>query len=121
PSGTEQSTLLFAGDFYIGPNHPFEDGCDLFAPAIIELIRQSTFSIVNFEGTLLAEGSQAISKEGPHLALDPRAPALLKSVGFHGIGLANNHAMDYGVESLRHTLRQCEDCSLKHVGAGSTS
>lgn len=119
PSRTEQSTLLFAGDFYLGPNHPFQDGSDLFASGIIELLRHSAFSMVNFEGTLAAEGSQAIPKEGPHLALDQRAPAVLKSAGFHGIGLANNHAMDYGVESLRHTLQICADCGLRHVGANS--
>jgi hypothetical protein len=121
PSETGQSTLLFAGDFYLKPNHPFQGPSDLFAPEIIALVQQSAFSIVNFEGILRARDSRSIPKEGPPLALDQRAPALLKSVGFHGIGLANNHTMDYGVESLRHTLRICADCDLKHVGAGFNS
>ena len=121
PNGNEQPNLLFAGDFYLRPDHRFHSRCDLFAPEIMELVQQSTFSVVNFEGTLAAGDNQGISKEGPHLALNHRAPALLKSAGFRGITLANNHAMDYGVEALRTTLRLCEDWGLHHVGAGFNS
>ncbi len=121
PNQTDQPTLLFAGDFYLRPHHSLQDQSDLFAPAILGFVQESTFSIVNFEGTIPARDSQAIHKEGPHLSMDQRAPALLKSVGFRGIALANNHAMDYGVEALRHTLRVCADCGLSHVGAGFNS
>ena len=117
-SANEEPSLLFAGDFYLRPDHLFQDRRDLFAPAIIKLIQQSSFSVVNFEGTLTAGDNQGIRKEGPHLELDHRAPSLLKSAGFHAITLANNHAMDYGVEALRHTLQVCGDCGLHHVGAG---
>ncbi len=121
PNRIEGSTLLFAGDFFLRPDHIFQDRGDLFAPAIIEMVKQSTFSIVNFEGTLTARDSQKIAKEGPHLALGQGAPELLKSVGFDGVTLANNHAMDYGVEALRHTLRVCAECGLYCVGAGFDS
>jgi poly-gamma-glutamate synthesis protein (capsule biosynthesis protein) len=117
-SENQQPSLLFAGDFYLRPDHLVQDRCDLFAPAMIELVQQSTFSVVNFEGTIPAENSQGICKEGPHLAFNHRAPALLRSAGFDGITLANNHAMDYGVEALQHTLQVCADCGLRHVGAG---
>jgi hypothetical protein len=120
-SENEQPSLLFAGDFYLRPDHSFQDQCDFFAPAMIGLVQQSNFSVVNFEGTIPVEDSRGIRKEGPHLALNHRAPALLKSAGFHGITLANNHAMDYGVEALRHTLQVCGDCDLHHVGAGLQS
>jgi hypothetical protein len=118
---SEKSTLLFVGDFYLRPEHSFKDPCDLFAPAIVRLIQQSTISIVNFEGTLAPKNGKQIRKEGPHLALDQRAPTLLKAVGFQGISLANNHAMDYGVEGLQHTLQISADCGLYHVGAGFSS
>ncbi len=121
PKAAKESTLLFAGDFYLRPGHSFQDQRDLFTPAITRVVQQSTFSIVNFEGTLRAGDTQAIRKEGPHLALDPRAPALLKSAGFQAVALANNHAMDYGMEALRHTLRVCADCGLNPVGVGTNS
>jgi hypothetical protein len=120
-SGNEQPSLLFAGDFYLRPDHPFQNPSDLFAPATIELVQQSTFSVLNFEGTLAAGDDRGIRKEGPHLALHHRAPALLKSAGFHGITLANNHAMDYGADALRRTLQACADCGLQYAGAGFNS
>jgi Bacterial capsule synthesis protein PGA_cap len=121
PDRTEESTLLFAGDFYLRAGHSLQDHIDLFDPAIMGLVQQSTFSIVNFEGTIPTADSQAIHKAGPHLAIDQRGPALLKSVGFRGITLANNHAMDYGVEALRRTLQLCANCGLSHVGAAFNS
>jgi poly-gamma-glutamate synthesis protein (capsule biosynthesis protein) len=113
--------LLFAGDFYLRPQHSFQDQRDLFAPEIGGLVRQSAFSVVNFEGTLRAGNNPGIRKEGPHLALHHSAPALLKSVGFRGISLANNHAMDYGAEGLRRTLGVFDECGLSHAGAGFNS
>lgn len=121
PDHPKESALLFAGDFYLRGGHSLQDQGDLFDPVIMRLVQQSTVSIVNFEGTIPTGDSQAIHKEGPHLAIDQRGPALLKSVGFRGIALANNHAMDYGVEALRNTLHLCADCGLSHVGAGFNS
>jgi Bacterial capsule synthesis protein PGA_cap len=121
PDHPKESTLLFAGDFYLRRGHSVQDQRDLFDAVIMELVQQSTFSIVNFEGTIATRESRAIDKEGPHLAIDQRGPSLLKSVGFRGIALANNHAMDYGVEALRNTLHLCADSGLSHVGAGFNS
>lgn len=120
-SGNEQPSLLFAGDFYLRPDHLVQNPTDIFAPATIELVQQSSFSVLNFEGTLAAGDDRGIRKEGPHLALHHRAPALLRSAGFHGITLANNHAMDYGEDALRRTLQACADCGLQHAGAGFNS
>jgi len=85
PNGNERPSLLFAGDFYLRPDHLFQNRYDLFAPEMIGLIQQSTFSVVNFEGTLTAGDNPGIDKEGPHLALNHRAPALLKSAGYSDV------------------------------------
>jgi Bacterial capsule synthesis protein PGA_cap len=116
-----EATVLFAGDFYVRPDHTVADQGALFSPETAAVIRESTFSIVNFEGTLRPAGSKGIDKEGPHLALHSDAPALLRSVGFHAICLANNHAMDYGAEALRHTIEISEKCGLLYAGAGLNS
>ena len=118
PDGDEQTSVLFAGDFYIRPDHSLRRGDDLFDPAIIQLIRQSSSSLVNFEGTLNQQGYPGILKEGPRLALHAGAPALLSSAGFRAVTLANNHAMDYGAEGLADTIRVCTESGLQHVGAG---
>lgn len=121
PNPAGHPTLLFAGDFYLQPGHSFQDRCDLFSPSIIALVQQSTWSVVNFEGTIITRDSKTIRKVGPHLALDGRAPELLQSVGFHALTLANNHAMDYGIDALRHTLQVGTECGLSHIGAGLNS
>src|SRR5579864_3761114 len=118
PDADEQSSVLFAGDFYIRPDHSLRRGDDLFDPAIVQLIRQSSSSLVNFEGTLNQQGYPGILKEGPRLALHAGAPAVLSSAGFRAVTLANNHAMDYGAEGLADTIRVCTESGLQHVGAG---
>ena len=118
PDTDEQSSVLFAGDFYIRPDHFLRGGDDLFDPAIVQLIRQSSSSLVNFEGTLNQQGYPGILKEGPRLALHAGAPAVLSSAGFRAVTLANNHAMDYGAEGLADTIRVCTESGLQHVGAG---
>lgn len=118
PDGDEQSSLLFAGDFFIRPDHPLHGGNNLFDPAIVQLIRESSFPIVNFEGTLNQQGNGGIPKEGPRLALHAGAPAVLSSAGFRAVTLANNHAMDYGAEGLADTIRVSTESGLQHVGAG---
>src|SRR5690349_13958773 len=119
PDSDEQFSVLFAGDCYIRPDHRLRHGDDLFDPAIVQLLRQSTFSIVNFEGTLNQQGYPGIPKEGPRLALHAGAPAVLNSAGFRAVTLANNHAMDYGAEGLADTIRVCTESGLQHVGAGT--
>ena len=118
PDSDEQSSVLFAGDFYISPDRALRHGEDLFDPAIVQLVRQSAFSIVNFEGTLNQQNYFGIPKEGPRLALHSGAPAVLSSAGFRAVTLANNHAMDYGAEGLADTIRVCTESGLQHVGAG---
>lgn len=116
--GEKQTSLLFAGDFYVRPDHMLRVSDDLFDAGFAGLVRQSSFAIVNFEGALNRLGSPGIRKEGPHLALHPEAPALLRAAGFRALTLANNHAMDYGPEALRDTLQVCRDCGLQFAGAG---
>jgi hypothetical protein len=120
-SGSSQTSLLFAGDFYLRPGYSFQDPSKLIDSALLGIIQDAKFSTVNFEGTLAHEHGKKVAKKGPHLALDETAPELLKSIGFHSVTLANNHAMDYGVEALRHTTQRCVDCRLGYVGAGFNS
>jgi hypothetical protein len=116
--GSGDSSILFAADFWVRPEHSIHQPDDLFSPEILQLVQQSTFAVVNFEGSIRPGGSEGIPKSGPHLAMHQCAPQILKSCGFHACTLANNHAMDYGAEALRDALRLCNDCDLQHVGAG---
>ncbi len=113
-----ESSILFAADFWVRPEHSIHKPDDLFSPEILKVIQQSGFAVVNLEGSVTPGGIKGIPKSGPHLAMHQCAPQVLKSCGFHACTMANNHAMDYGAEALQHAMRLCKDCDLQYVGAG---
>jgi poly-gamma-glutamate synthesis protein (capsule biosynthesis protein) len=49
------------------------------------------------------------------------AAAALAHAGFNAIGLANNHALDFGPAALVDSIRQLRSANLTVVGAGSTT
>lgn len=67
----------------------------------------------------LCRDQRAIAKSGPNLQADPACARALAEAGFHVVGLANNHIMDYGSGGLTDTLAACERLGLKTCGAGA--
>jgi hypothetical protein len=49
----------------------------------------------------------------------PRAVGALRKAGFDLVGLANNHALDYGRVGLRDTIRYVRDAGIRTMGAGA--
>lgn len=85
---------------------------------LLPILRESDLNIVNVE-CVLGEKGQPIPKAGPCLRGDEAASvAALKGVPFHVATLANNHSMDYGPESLEHTLAVLKGAGVRTVGAG---
>jgi poly-gamma-glutamate capsule biosynthesis protein CapA/YwtB (metallophosphatase superfamily) len=48
----------------------------------------------------------------------PQAVDVLRHIGVDAVTLANNHALDFGVDALDDTLRRLDDAGIAHVGAG---
>lgn len=44
--------------------------------------------------------------------------SLLRAAGVDGVSLANNHALDYGVEGLTRTMALCDEAGVLRAGAG---
>ena len=82
-----------------------------------ELLRGSDLNVVNFEAPVRAAGTEQIDKVGPCLFHEETAPKVLEDAGFNVITLANNHAMDYGAESLLLTKGLFKNCTV--TGAGT--
>lgn len=78
----------------------------------------SDFNIANFETTIPASGAKAIEKVGPNLSCGQSSIEALKWLGIDTLTLANNHAGDYGPESLLHTIGLLNKSEIAHVGAG---
>lgn len=85
---------------------------------LLAVFQQSDLNVVNVE-CVIGEAGAPIPKAGPCLKgeIDIAIPAL-KAVPFHVATLANNHAMDYGPESLDFTIRALQAEGISTVGAG---
>lgn len=85
---------------------------------LLPVFRESDLNVVNVE-CVLGDAGAPIPKAGPCLKGDAGvALAALKAASFHVATLANNHAMDYGPESLEATIKTLEGAGIATVGAG---
>lgn len=100
------------GDFAINDFPKFHISLDLKS-----LIDTATFNVVNIESPVRKENAPCIKKVGPCMCNDALAPQVLEETGFNVFILANNHAMDYGEESLLHTASLFKNSTV--VGAGA--
>lgn len=85
------------------------------------LLAAADWSMVNLE-TALADDESGLSKQPKlYTFLTGRAfPEMLQREGIDVVSLANNHAMDYGVEGMERTLAIRDASTLPMVGVGRT-
>lgn len=62
----------------------------------------------------------AIDSKMPHWTsrMEPSAAKILRSIGFDAMGLANNHAWDYGEEGLHSSRKHLQEAGIKPFGTG---
>jgi len=117
-----EATVLFAGDTaeiddalpileQKGFQYPFVD--------TIDLIRDADLSVANLEAPITDGGRRRRSVPGDYIYRAPsQSAAALAWAGFDVLGLANNHALDYGDEGLADTIALAERNGMVTVGAG---
>jgi poly-gamma-glutamate synthesis protein (capsule biosynthesis protein) len=118
------ATLLFAGDTaqiddalpilqQKGFQYPFVDTLDL--------IRDADVAVANLEAPITAGGRKRLSVPGDYIyRAPPESANALAWAGFDVLGLANNHALDYGAEGLADTIALLQKAGVVTVGAGAT-
>ncbi|MEL4504930.1 CapA family protein [Luteococcus sp. H138] len=86
------------------------------------LLAAADFSMVNLE-TALAEDASGLGKQPKmYTFLTGSAfPRMLQHEGVDLVSLANNHAMDYGVEGMRRTLAIKQASRLPMIGVGAST
>ena len=88
----------------------------------LDLVRGATLAFTNLEVTLLNADRvrDAENRPTPRWIFAPaRDAARLRDAGFDVVSLANNHAMDFGADGLRSTLRALDGAGIVHAGAGA--
>jgi poly-gamma-glutamate synthesis protein (capsule biosynthesis protein) len=108
--------LAFAGDLYLSADRGPRAAGDCLDVPLLEILHHSCFAMVNLEGPC-GLGDRLL-KSGPSLRQHPDAVRLARELGFHAVGLANNHIMDFGAGALRQTLEACRQAGLQTCGAG---
>ena len=109
-------SVVFVGDVMLdnGPGNVVAAGKDPFA-ACAELLLDADFTVGNLECVLGKGGKQILKSYTFRGAAD--SPQFLKPY-FSVLGVANNHAMDFGPEGLVECLAVLDRAGIPHVGGG---
>lgn len=83
---------------------------------VAPLLRGADLALGNLE-CVIADGGTP--RPGPYRLRAPLpAAGILREAGFDLLGLANNHALDYGSEGLAETVSRLHEAGIGTVGAG---
>ncbi|MBO6147411.1 MAG: CapA family protein [Lachnospiraceae bacterium] len=118
-------TIIFAGDMnfdrhyanmnaLLGRGGEIADGLD---GDIMYALRTADIAMINNEFPYSDRGSPTPGKKFTFRA-DPSTVHYLNDMGVDIVGLANNHAYDYGPDALLDTLDTLSGANIRYVGAG---
>lgn len=121
----DQVTLSFVGDVgfakgYATINKYRSNGEDIHKSiddGVLSLMQSSDIMMANNEFPYSDRGTPTPNKTFTFRA-DPRDVHIMKDMGVDIVGLANNHAYDYGPDALIDTIDTLNDARLPFVGAG---
>jgi hypothetical protein len=119
PLAKPAATLVFGGDVMLGRScaTKIENGIDPFG-GIATMLRGASFAAANLECTIsnLGDSSQRYAFRAPE-----RSAQLLHRAGFRAMGLANNHALDFGAAALDDCAVRLFREQIQPIGVGKPS
>jgi poly-gamma-glutamate capsule biosynthesis protein CapA/YwtB (metallophosphatase superfamily) len=91
----------------------------MVAPEVLALLGDADLVVLNLECCISERGRPWAAPGKPFFfRAPPRAVELLVLLGTDCVTLANNHALDYGVDALADTLAHLAAADIAAVGAG---
>ena len=117
--------LALAGDTMLGrlvAEHLEADpGVPLFSDDLVAILREADAFVLNLECAISDRGTRWPNPTKPYFfRAPPAAIDVLVDLGVDCVTLANNHALDYGVEALIDTVDLLVAVGIGVVGAGRT-
>lgn len=118
----EDFTMFFTGDVML------ENCKSIYAQKgvtgiITSFLKQemvnADMTVINNEFPFSTRGEQAPDKQFT-FRVDPSYVSVLLDMGVDVASLANNHALDFGVDALLDTFTTLDDAGIPYVGAGQT-
>jgi hypothetical protein len=127
PAKTNESiTIAAVGDIMLGSPYPNEtrmppnDGADLLK-GVTPILSAADIAFGNLEGPIVDTGTSVKCSPGSTKCFAFRMPTrygqYLKAAGFDVMGVANNHAGDFGEAGRLSTLRVLDEQDIKHAGS----
>jgi poly-gamma-glutamate capsule biosynthesis protein CapA/YwtB (metallophosphatase superfamily) len=117
PSAAEFS-LSLAGDSIIMTPASVHGSDPRFAK-LRDVIRGSDAAFTNLEGTFPGRNSYPAAEfRATWIAVDPAMLKELQWIGFNLFSIANNHAMDFGIDGLLNTMEGLKSAGAVYAGVG---
>ena len=113
--------IIAVGDIMLGGSAAPEMarfGYDYPFAHVRNLLNGADVVFGNLEGPLTDAGEPERDKRYVFRSPPAQVAPALAAAGFNVVSLANNHAMDYGVEGLQQTLLALSAAGIEHAGAG---
>lgn len=118
-------TVCFAGDINLDDNwgttvfmDSQENGIyDCISKELLKSMQEADIMCLNNEFTF-STGGEKIPGKLYHFRANPSRVEVLKEMGVDVVKLANNHACDYGGQSLLDTMETLESVGIEYIGAG---
>jgi poly-gamma-glutamate capsule biosynthesis protein CapA/YwtB (metallophosphatase superfamily) len=94
---------------------------EVWSPALRELCLSCELVVCNLECCISERGERTSRIRGKpfFFRAPPAAVESLRAIGVSAVGLANNHALDYGERALLDTLELLRDSGIEAAGAGA--
>lgn len=113
--------ILFASDMSFNDFlcYPGKEQAQKTMQETAKYFRSADFSILNLENIVGDEKEYTpIIKSGPNLISEDSFIDYVDVLHPTAVGLANNHAGDFGGEALMHTIKLLDEKGYSHTGAG---
>lgn len=127
PPNEEYEPIVFAavGDIMLGTAFPDESrlppyGGKLLLAEVAPILSAADVAFGNLEGPMIDEGATKKCPPDSTRCYAFRVPTrygeLLKEAGFDVMSLANNHALDFGIEGRKSSMRVLDRLGIAHSG-----
>ncbi|WP_434311297.1 CapA family protein [Hominifimenecus sp. rT4P-3] len=120
----EPIVIRFAGDFCLAEGFAITDALDrrgdirkCFSEDLLGLMSDADLFVLNNEFTYSNRGTPTEGKDWTFRA-NPERVSVLNTLGVDMVGLANNHAYDWGEEALLDTVSTLQGAGIVTAGAG---
>ncbi|MBP3791526.1 MAG: CapA family protein [Methanobrevibacter sp.] len=115
----EDVSIAVTGDVMFARNMPGVLSLDSSPfSGVSDVVSNVDLLLINFENAATSSGD-ALKGDVP-LKCDPSYVPLAKANNVTVAGLANNHAMDYGITGMKDTIENLKNADITPMGAGNT-